>query len=358
MTSSGASVDSSFTPSCCWKAENRSGVALGLSGAGTEGGWAGCKSKIHCASKKGPTHSQKTRRTAVQHLRQLTAIPAVSLLLPISLCAQWLRTPGIPRTSDGKPNLAAPAPRTPDGKPDLSGRWRGAPNLAERYPYVVDVIQEIKDEAIFKPAAEAVLHKRLAELGRDWPPRHCLPFGPAESLTGTYRIIQSPTVVALLFNSDVGDDYRQIFLDGRELPKDRNPTPACNRALPSHRFRTHGSSGHLWVSAKTSGMLLTWWVRRRTWAWKSMRKFCRSMLARMSCAMRCPDCHPAFRRPTRLLSPVVILYVGALPLIPQSETRFQEFDGSVVEFSRDANGAVTGLTRSVGDLQSGFFRKR
>jgi hypothetical protein len=52
------------------------------------------------------------------------------------------------------------------------------------------------------------------------------------------------------------------------------------------------------------------------------------------------------------------LYVGALPLIPQSETRFQEFDGSIVEFSRDANGAVTGLTRSVGDLQSGFFRKR
>ena len=71
------------------------------------------------------------------------------------------------------------------------------------------------------------------------------------------------------------------------------------------------------------------------------------MLARMICAMRCPDCRPAFRR------------VGALPLmIPQSETRFQEFDGSVVEFSRDGNGTVTGLTRSVGDLQSGFFRKR
>ena len=30
---------------------------------------------------------------------------------------------GIPRTADGKPNLAAPAPRTPDGKPDFSGLW-------------------------------------------------------------------------------------------------------------------------------------------------------------------------------------------------------------------------------------------
>jgi len=40
--------------------------------------------------------------------------------------AQWLDypTPGIPRTPDGKPNLAAPAPRTADGKPDLSGLWR------------------------------------------------------------------------------------------------------------------------------------------------------------------------------------------------------------------------------------------
>jgi hypothetical protein len=37
--------------------------------------------------------------------------------------AQWLNhpTPGIPRTADGKPDLAAPAPRTPDGRPDLSG---------------------------------------------------------------------------------------------------------------------------------------------------------------------------------------------------------------------------------------------
>jgi hypothetical protein len=39
--------------------------------------------------------------------------------------AQWLdyRTPGIPRTTDGKAKLSAPAPRMPDGKPDLSGVW-------------------------------------------------------------------------------------------------------------------------------------------------------------------------------------------------------------------------------------------
>jgi len=40
--------------------------------------------------------------------------------------AQWLnqRTPGIPRTADGKPNLSARAPRASDGHPDLSGLWQ------------------------------------------------------------------------------------------------------------------------------------------------------------------------------------------------------------------------------------------
>ena len=39
--------------------------------------------------------------------------------------ARWLNypTPGIPRTTDGKPNITAPAPRTADGKPDLTGIW-------------------------------------------------------------------------------------------------------------------------------------------------------------------------------------------------------------------------------------------
>ena len=44
---------------------------------------------------------------------QRIVIAAALWLLPVSLCAQWLafRTPGIPRTADGKPNLTAPAPR-------------------------------------------------------------------------------------------------------------------------------------------------------------------------------------------------------------------------------------------------------
>ena len=57
----------------------------------------------------------------------MTKILIVILVAMISTpaAAQWLNhpTPGMPRTADGKPNLAAPAPRTPDGRPDLSGLW-------------------------------------------------------------------------------------------------------------------------------------------------------------------------------------------------------------------------------------------
>jgi hypothetical protein len=146
---------------------------------------------------------------------------AVALgLLPFPLCAQWLNlpTPGIPRTADGKPNLMAPAPRTLDGKPDLSGVWQPEVN-----PYRFDVIQDLKDESIFRPEAEAVFLKRVKDFRRDDPVTNCLPGGPSEMINTTYRIIQSPAVMAVLYESGTGR-YRQIYMDGRKLPKDPNPT--------------------------------------------------------------------------------------------------------------------------------------
>jgi hypothetical protein len=135
------------------------------------------------------------------------------------LYAQWLNfpTPGIPRTADGKPNLTAPAPRTAEGKPDFSGLWRPAPN-----PYFLDVIQDPKDESIFLASAEALFKKHLSDFRRDNPVSHCLPGGPFTILAGgLHRIMQSPTVLALLY--EAGSNYRQIFLDGRQLPRDPNP---------------------------------------------------------------------------------------------------------------------------------------
>ena len=147
-----------------------------------------------------------------------------SLLLSLTAClsAQWLdhRTPGIPRNADGKPNLNAPAPKTSDGKTDLSGLWTlnaGLGNLAN----VTAALQE-RD---IQPWAEALYKQHLGDLGKTDPwTAQCLPAGPREVLSGgggPARILQTPQMIAILYE-DLS--YRQIFLDGRRLPKDPNPT--------------------------------------------------------------------------------------------------------------------------------------
>ena len=145
---------------------------------------------------------------------------AALFLLPVSLTAQWLdwRTPGIPRTADGQPNLAAPAPRTHDGGPDLSGVWQPEPN-----PYRFNLIQDLPDQTIFRPAAEALFRQRVVNFRRDDPVTNCLPGGPSDMLSGMYRVIQSPSVIALLYENGTGRS-RQIHLDGRTLPNDPHPT--------------------------------------------------------------------------------------------------------------------------------------
>ena len=62
-------------------------------------------------------------------MRVHVLMPVLLLAAPVCAAAQWIHhpTPGLPRTADGRPNLAAPAPRTSHGRPDLSGVWQAAP---------------------------------------------------------------------------------------------------------------------------------------------------------------------------------------------------------------------------------------
>ena len=135
------------------------------------------------------------------------------------LAAQWLNypTPGIPRTADGKPNLSAPAPRTPDGKPDLSGLWS-----MDGGKYIGNIAAELKPGDL-QPWAEALLKQRAVDLGKDDPADiYCLPQGPRANLYPLpEKIIQTPNLIVIL-TEDL--TYRQIFLDGRDLPKDPNPS--------------------------------------------------------------------------------------------------------------------------------------
>jgi hypothetical protein len=67
--------------------------------------------------------------------------------------------------------------------------------------------------------------QRLGNLGKDDPwTAQCLPAGPREILKGgdgPARIIQTPALLVILYDDLT---YRQIFLDGRSLPKDPNPS--------------------------------------------------------------------------------------------------------------------------------------
>src|SRR5262245_41893037 len=124
-----------------------------------------------------------------------------SLLVAASLAllttpgsTQWLNhpTPGIPRTADGKPNLAAPAPRTPDGKPDFTGLWTG-PNPFDQRENPPEMSAWAKD----------VTRRRAEEFFRTRPMFQCLPSGPetfSQSTGGGVwkRILQTPSLMAIL----------------------------------------------------------------------------------------------------------------------------------------------------------------
>jgi hypothetical protein len=139
----------------------------------------------------------------------------LSCIVALPAAAQWLNypTPGIPRTADGKPNLSAPAPRTADGKPDLTGLWRPKQASAGETDKALHAIKP-------QPWAAELSKKRKDDLGREDMTVLCLPFGPRADMSPD-KIIQTPSMVIMLF----GDlTFRQVFLDGRPLPTDPNPT--------------------------------------------------------------------------------------------------------------------------------------
>jgi len=151
------------------------------------------------------------------------AIAILTIARGAPVGAQWLNypTPGIPRTAGGKPNLAAPTPRTADGKPDLSGVWD---KISPKYSR--NIAADLKPGDI-QPWAEALVAQRKENLGKDYMNVVCLPLGPgyvtdADS-TGAeqVKIVQTPGLIILL-NPDL--TYRQIYMDGRKLETNPNPS--------------------------------------------------------------------------------------------------------------------------------------
>ncbi len=157
------------------------------------------------------------RKTSLWKIFRILKLASAICFVSSSALAQWpdYPTPGIPRTPDGKPNLTAPAPRTPDGKPDLSGIW-----LSPRTKVNVALSLKAGETVPFQPWAKEVFDQRQATNSKDDPSARCLPVGLTvrPTLPTPLKILQTPMVTVILYESRT--NFRQIFTDGRPLPKD------------------------------------------------------------------------------------------------------------------------------------------
>src|SRR5213078_824332 len=123
-----------------------------------------------------------TEMEKTESLIRMIAGTALLLIFALPSPAQWVnyKTPGIPRTPDGKPNLSAPAPRTADGKPDISGLW------LTRGIYIGDIAKDLKEPVPFQPWAAEVYKHRRETLSREDPTGRCIPGGVPRSTAVPY----------------------------------------------------------------------------------------------------------------------------------------------------------------------------
>jgi len=188
---------------------------------------------------------------------------AVGFLLMLSassgVAAQWVehQTAGAPRKPDGAVDMSAPPPRMADGKPDFSGIWTTAePNILP--PGVLSSPTARNDVATSQSSREAegpgdprairgsrqmanfgvdlpgglpyqpwlvpIVKQRTEDNAIDDPHIRCLPdnFLRAYGLPHLLKFVHSPGLLVVLNEMNAG--YRQVFTDGRPLPKDPNPT--------------------------------------------------------------------------------------------------------------------------------------
>ena len=185
--------------------------------------------------------------------------------------AQWLNfpTPGIPRTRDGKPNLSAPTPRM-GGKPDLSGVWmhetttveeirrlfgqefdediRLAPpgmEIGTQNKYGWNILLDLKPgEQIMQPEAAAKFRRNLEDSDPADVCNRIDGIPEAGLLSEPIKIVQAPRLTMILYEDD--NLHRQIFTDGRSLPKEFD--------LPAYLGYSVGQSGARHICGRNGGL--------------------------------------------------------------------------------------------------------
>jgi hypothetical protein len=160
--------------------------------------------------------------------------------LSVPLSAQWPAhaNPKIPKTADLKVNFDAPPPRTADGRIDLTGVWEnlwfyngriGQPPVSPPgeppQTTFADIGAGFKGGLPLRPWAAELLKKRKEQNSKDNPDAHCLPMGLMQFHIHPQprRMIQTPDEIVILYEGNAG--IREIFTDGRALPKNGDVQP-------------------------------------------------------------------------------------------------------------------------------------
>lgn len=165
------------------------------------------------------------------------AVVLGALLLSLPSLAQWIGYPtaDVPRRADGSVDMTAPAPRMPNGRPDLSGIW-----ISDRTPegeetpsdvfdlpssrFMADMGVDMPNGLPYQDWQLPIVAERTANKAIDDPHIRCLPdnFIRAYGLPHMLKFVHSPDLLVVLNEMNAG--YRQVFVDGRDLPDD--PTPS------------------------------------------------------------------------------------------------------------------------------------
>ncbi len=211
----------------------------------------------------------------------------VVAFLSTDVSGQWFKhpTPNVPRLPNGSVNVAAPAPKAANGKPDLSGIWladnhlpcppllRDGSDCLEKMPlsaWAYHIDADLKGGLPYQPWAAAAVKQRSADNSKDDPHVSCLPSNPPRMYTLPHylRLLQTPDMLVML--NEYNTAYRLIYMDGRPLPVD--PQPSWNGYSTAEWegdvlvIRTVGLRDDLWLdmagSPLTSAATLTERLRR------------------------------------------------------------------------------------------------
>jgi len=148
-------------------------------------------------------------------MRRVPKPALLILILCSSATAQWPQRP-----AKGTP-LTAPVQRKGDGHPDLAGIWG-----TESPKYLVNIAVDFKPgELPIQPWAEALTKERMTGIhAAEESNANCEPPGVPriDNTPNPFKIVQEPDMVVILY--EAFGQFRQVFLDGRRLPVDANPT--------------------------------------------------------------------------------------------------------------------------------------